>query len=124
LILVLLGGLLLAAGGTWAVLEFIVWNKLPRALVGTWAVVEGEMEGAVYEFRRDGSMTARGNVGPQPSILSGRAEVEDRILYVTTQDPLSGEDVQLTHTIHELSARQLVLETEEGALIKMKRVQE
>jgi hypothetical protein len=41
-------GLLLAAGGTWAALEFFVWNKLPPALVGKWEVQGGPMSGGTF----------------------------------------------------------------------------
>jgi len=33
--------LLLVAGGTWAVFEFVVWNKLPGELVGKWVAAPG-----------------------------------------------------------------------------------
>ena len=123
LLLLLLGCLLLAAGGTWAMLELVVWNKLPRDLVGTWVVVEGEMEGATFEFHRDGSMVVREDVGTRRHILKGEAALEDRVLYVTTRDE-DGEEVTLAHTIRVLSPRELVLETEQGKLLKLERAEE
>src|SRR5262249_1598409 len=43
-------GLLLAGGGTLAVFEFFIWNKLPPGLAGKWVVQGGPMSGGTFEF--------------------------------------------------------------------------
>src|SRR5258708_7271342 len=55
--------LFLTAGGTWAVMELVVWNKLPPQLVGKWAVQGGEQDGATFDFFRNGTMVGRLNMG-------------------------------------------------------------
>src|SRR5258708_2463646 len=50
--------LLVAAGGTWSVFEFVVWAKLPAELVGKWEVTEGPQRGAIFNFARNGTLEA------------------------------------------------------------------
>src|SRR5262245_27051410 len=52
-------GVLLAGGGTLAVFEFLIWNKVPAALVGTWDVQTGSLAGGAFEFSRDGTLRMR-----------------------------------------------------------------
>src|SRR5262245_16610412 len=49
----------LAAGATFALFEFVLIARLPAAVVGEWRVVGGEMDGATFEFHRDGTMVGR-----------------------------------------------------------------
>ena len=49
---------LVTASASWAVLEFVVWNRLPDSLVGRWEVVEGpsEYKEAEFSFYRGGKL--------------------------------------------------------------------
>src|SRR5262245_44560949 len=71
--------LLLAAGGTWAFFEYVVWNRLPPELVGKWAVVEGpkEYKEAVFEFHRSGRMIGYVNYKEMVRIIKAEVRVED-----------------------------------------------
>src|SRR5437773_1673120 len=72
-------GLLIAAGVTWGIMEFVVWNKLPRELVGTWEVVQGppEYQEAVFEFQRSGKMIGRLNDHGNLRIMNAEVRVEE-----------------------------------------------
>jgi hypothetical protein len=122
--LLVAAGFLLIGGAAWAVLEFLVWNRLPHDLVGKWVVVEGQMEGATFQFYRDGHMVAQARIGRQQRTLKGSVEVEKKILYVTARDNDTGEPYTVAKVIRVLNARQLVLEDEPGKLLRLERVKE
>jgi hypothetical protein len=123
-ILHVLAGLLLAVGATGALLEFFVGERLPARLVGKWVVVEGQLEGATLEFGRDGSLVGRAQAGPGESVLKGHLFLEDRTLYVTLEDPVTRQEKTVVHTVRLLNRRRLVLEDEEGRLLKLERAEE
>jgi hypothetical protein len=120
----LLGLLLLAAGGTWAVLKFVVGNRLPGELAGTWVVVEGELEGTTLEFRPDGSLLGRSPSGAGVRVLEGEVAARGRTLSITARDTQTGENLTLVNTIRTLGPRELVLEDEQGTLLRLERVGE
>ncbi len=113
-------GLLLLGGATLAVFEFVIWNKVPAALVGKWEVQGGPMSGGTFEFSRTGAVEVR-HQGAQVA-LSGRAAVDGKTLLLTTRDP---KDIRLEQTrpstIRELTATTFVLELEKGEVLKMVR---
>jgi hypothetical protein len=47
--------------------------------------------------------------------------VEDRKIYSTTTNPNTGQDETRVLTIHTLTARNLVVEDEQGQVLKMER---
>jgi hypothetical protein len=114
-------GLLVAGGGTWAVLEFVVWNRLPAELVGTWEVQEGPMSGGTFRFSRDGTLQVRARDDAMDFNLKGSVVMIDRVLRTTTYDSLTGRDKTSRSTIRELTRTSLVLELENGELLKMAR---
>jgi hypothetical protein len=126
--LLVVAGFVLIGGAAWAALELIVWNRLPSELVGKWVVVEGQMEGATFQFYRDGSMVATAMLGRQQRTLKGRVEIGKqntlKILYVTARDNETGEDYTVAKVIRVLNARQLVLEDEQGKLLRLERMKE
>src|SRR5262245_31272458 len=113
-------GLLVAGGGTLAVFEFVIWNKVPAALVGSWEVQGGPMSGGTFRFSRSGAVEIR-HRGAAVA-LDGRASVDGKVLLLTTRDP---KDIRLEQTrpstIQELTATSLVLELEKGQVLKMVR---
>jgi hypothetical protein len=113
---------LLVAAVTWSVLEFVVWNKLPPDLVGTWEVTDGPQEGATFEFHRSGKMIGHLNQGGNLSIVRAMVHIEDGKLYSTTWHPQTGEEKVTVQTIRTLSSRQLVLEDERGRRLTLRKV--
>jgi uncharacterized protein (TIGR03066 family) len=115
------GGLLLAGGGTWAVLENFVWLKVPAALVGTWEVSEGAMARGTFAFARDGTVAIHADAGGTDYIVTGRATVDGKTLSMTSRDTRTRREQTRTSTIHELTATTLVLELENGQVLRMVR---
>jgi hypothetical protein len=107
-----------AVGGTWAALEIFVWQKLPAALVGAWEIQGGPMQGGMFEFRGDGTLTISSNQGPE---MKARAAVEGKTLLTTTRNPGALRDETRKSTIQELTPTSLVLELERGDVLKMVR---
>jgi hypothetical protein len=113
--------LLLAAGGTWAVMELVVWNKLPPELVGRWQVKEGPMAGGAFHFFRYGTLEILGVNQGRYYTLKGRVAVEGKNLLTTTQNPRSQQDETRKSVIQELTANTLILELESGEVLKLAR---
>jgi hypothetical protein len=115
--------LLIAAGGTWAVFEFLILSKLPPELLGKWVVVGGDQDGADFDFFRNGTMRGRINVKGTEHRVDARARVEDKVLYSTTTNPHTGQDETRAQKIVTLTERELVLQDGRGELLKMKRAE-
>jgi uncharacterized protein (TIGR03066 family) len=118
---VLILGLLLAAGGTWAVFEFVIWSKVPSALLGKWVVEGGEQDGANFDFFRDGTMVGRVNLRGSEGIIKARVRVEGDKLILITQNSQTGQTVLRTQRIRTLTRTELVLEDGKGQLTRMSR---
>jgi uncharacterized protein (TIGR03066 family) len=115
--------LLLAAGGTFAVLEFFVWNKVPRELVGTWEVTEGPMSGGTFEFSRSGTLETRVKDKGKHFLLKASVTVKEKTLFTTTKNPTTGAEETRESIIRELTDSSLILELENGEVLKMVREQ-
>ncbi len=115
--------LLLSGGGTWAVMEFVVWNTTPPELVGKWVVTHGPQEGATFDFHRNSTMIGRVNQDGKLGIVNARIHVEDDKIYATTKNPRTGQDTTLVQTIRTLTARNLVIEDEQGNRTFMERAE-
>jgi hypothetical protein len=113
--------LVLAAGGTWGVLRYFVWNKVSSELVGTWEVTEGPMAGGTFAFSRDGSLAIHADAQGTNYDVKARATVVGKFLVTTSQDPQSGQEQTRKNTIRELTAASLVLELEGGQVLRMVR---
>jgi uncharacterized protein (TIGR03066 family) len=116
--------LLVPFGGTWAAFEFVVWNRLPGALVGKWVVTEGEQEGATFDFYRGGTMVGRINMKGREGIVEARVRVEDKTLFITTTNPFTHQEETRTQAIRVMTGTELVLEDGEGHVFPMRRAQE
>jgi hypothetical protein len=115
--------LILAGGGTWAVVHFFTWHKLPAGLIGTWEVHEGPMKGGTFQFSGNGTLAIHSSNQGTDYTLKGRVAVQDKILLTTTQNPSSRRDETSKSIIRELTANSLILELEKGAILKMARRQ-
>lgn len=112
---------LVAGGGTWAVLEYVVWAKLPAQLVGKWVVEGGEQDGATFDFYRDGSMVGRINVNGKEGVIKAQVSMEGDKLHMTTKNPYSNRDETRTQIIKIMTEQELVLEDDRGQVVRMKR---
>jgi len=115
--------LLVAAGGTWALFEFVVWSKLPAALVGKWEVAEGPQRGAIFDFSRNGRLQAFLN-SPDPNkmnVMQAAVAVEDKTLLITTRNPHTGQDETRSCVMRELTPNSLIVEFDNGEVFKMAR---
>lgn len=115
--------LLCAGGGTWALLEFVVWNNLPSELVGKWDVVEGPpaYQEGVFEFARSGKMVGHLNDNGNLRVMHAEAQVEENKLVITTRHPVTGARHVSVQTIRTMNNRELVVADEQGGIIKMVR---
>src|SRR5579862_911113 len=87
---VLLGLTFVLAGfGTWAVFDFIVWNKVPPELVGLWEVEQGPQKGATFEFFRDGVMEVQMRRNKKEISHKAQVAVRDKTLLMTSKNPLT-----------------------------------
>jgi hypothetical protein len=114
---------IVAGGGTWALCEFVIWNKLPAELVGKWVVEGGPQDGATFDFFRGGTMEAHLNFQGKEGIIKASVAVDGKALLTTTRNPNTGQNETRSSIIRELTARSLVLEDEQGAVYRMVRAQ-
>ena len=61
------------------------------------------------------------NAGGKEAIVKARVRVEDRKIYSTTRNPHTGQDDTKVLVIRTLTARQLVVEDEQGQVLRMER---
>jgi hypothetical protein len=118
---VLLGLALLVAGGaTWALFEFVLWNRLPSELTGKWVVVDGPADqiDTTFDFFRNGTMIGKVNRDGEQGTINARIDVKEKNMFVTTRN-LAGEDATHVMVIRTLTANELVLEDEQGKIWKL-----
>lgn len=114
---------LVTSVGTWLVLEFIVWNRVPAELVGRWEVVEGppEYRDAVFEFYRSGKMVGHFNDNKMLRVIYAEVRIEGDKIYSTTWRERTGEEKVTVQTIRSLTNRALIVVDDRGKVIKMAR---
>src|SRR5262249_11704509 len=114
-------GVLLAGGGTLAVLEFLVWNRVPPELVGKWRVEQGSEFSGTFDFSRDGRLDVRLTAQGRDIQLKSRASVRGKTLRTTPENASGRPEETREWTILELTADSLILEMENGQTLKMVR---
>jgi uncharacterized protein (TIGR03066 family) len=112
----------LSAAATFAVCEYLLLSKVPRALLGKWVVAEGELEGATLEFFRDGTMRLRFSKEGKQLDDTVKIRTEDKTLWSTTRNPMTGKVETASQTIVSLTDSQCVLEDEKGTVLRLDRV--
>ncbi len=115
--------LVLTAGATWAVVEFVGWSRIPHALAGKWVVQGGEQDGATFDFHRNGTMIGRINVRGKEAIIDARVRVEGDSLLITTRNPTTQRDEVRSLKIEKLTPTQLILEDPRGVVMRMEKAQ-
>jgi uncharacterized protein (TIGR03066 family) len=116
--------LLITAGATLAIMEYVVWNKLPSELVGRWEVVHGpdEYKEAVFEFHRSGKLIGHLNHNGNLQMMKADVRVEADKLFITTRRQSTGEVHVSVQTITKLNERHLVVMDEVGRDMKLARI--
>jgi uncharacterized protein (TIGR03066 family) len=97
---------------------------LPKELLGKWVVVDGPMKGAAFEFFPNGKMIAKLNVNGNLAIIDATIHVENKKLLSTTKNPKTGKEDTRVLLIRTLTAREFVVEDDQGSLVKMRRLAE
>ena len=110
-----------AGGGTLAVFEWFVWNKVPPELAGKWDVDSGPLAGGTFDFSRNGDLEMRFKKQGKEINLKGRVAVEDKTLFTTTQNAQTGYTETTRSIIRELTARSLIIELDSGDVLKLGR---
>jgi uncharacterized protein (TIGR03066 family) len=120
----LLGTLaLLTAGCVFGVWELVAWwTIVPPELVGKWIVADGAQEGNTFDFFRGGTAEARVNIDGREGLVKATIRVDGKNLQWTTYSQAGAKDVR-TKIIRALTAHELVLEEQNGKLLKMHRAQ-
>jgi hypothetical protein len=108
-----------------SVASFVIFKyiapRIPRELVGTWQVVEGDLKGATLEFRWYGTATATEYKQGKKETVDFSVEVDDDIIYLTTKDAF-GRQETLTQTILDLSDNELIIQDADRKTYRMVRV--
>jgi hypothetical protein len=121
---VLVGLILILGGvGTLFVYEFFIWTKVPPALVGLWEINEGPTKGGTFEFFRNGTMEVLVPTKKREVNYTGRIIVRDKTLVEIARDPRTGEKATRKSLIRELTATTLILELENGDVLKLVRLE-
>lgn len=114
--------LAVAGAGTLAVYEFFIWNKVPPALVGKWQVEEGAQVGGTFEFYRNGNLIIQlKNQKQDYPPIKGLCGGGCKTLLTTMPNPLTLGEQSQTIAIRQLTAKSLILEFENGDVLKMVR---
>jgi hypothetical protein len=110
-----------------SVVSFVIFKyiapRIPRELVGTWQVVEGDLKGATLEFRWYGTATAVEYKQGKKEIVNFSVEVDDDVIYLTTRDAL-GRQETLTQTILEMTDNELIIQDADHKTYRMVRVRQ
>ncbi len=114
-----------AAAATYYLVDFVLWPRIPSALVGTWQVKGGKQNGVTLEFRANGAFQAKAQVGGKVGAVYGTAVIEpdnDKALTITSTDA-SGQRIKKTHIIRALTENELTLEDPTGEVSRLVRLE-
>ncbi len=117
--------LLLLAGAT--VASFIVFRyvlpKVPRELVGTWQVVDGDMKGATLDFRWYGTGYATMYKHGKKETAESSVRIRGKRIYMTYTGAGGEEDVVI-QTILKLSDDELVIRDQDNATYNLVKIRD
>jgi uncharacterized protein (TIGR03066 family) len=114
--------MLLAAGSAWAFFEFVIWNELPSEVVGKWEIADGPHTGDTFEFYRNGSMVGTIYPNGKEGKINARVKLDGKKLFFTSNSQETGQVTTQVQAIRTLTSRQMVMEDEQGQVLKMERV--
>jgi uncharacterized protein (TIGR03066 family) len=100
----------------------ILGTDIPRELVGTWQVMEGDLQGATLEFTWYGAATAIRDKHGKKEITTSKAKVVGKVLLLTSKDAATGLEDTVTQSILQLTEDELVIRDEDRKVYRMKRI--
>ena len=114
--------LLVGAFGVSFVVFRYVLPRVPRELVGTWQVVEGDMKGATLEFGPFGSGSATMFKQGKREVAESSVRVRGKRIFMTYKASGSGQEDTVIQTILKLSDDELVIRDQDQTTYKMIRI--
>jgi uncharacterized protein (TIGR03066 family) len=100
----------------------LLGTSIPRELVGTWQVMEGDLQGATLQFTWYGTATAILFKQGKKETTNSNAKVVGKVLFLTSRDAVTGAEDTVTQTILQLTEDELVIRDEDRNVYRMKRV--
>jgi uncharacterized protein (TIGR03066 family) len=118
--------LLLLVGS--AVISFVVFRyvapRIPRELVGTWQVTDGDLKGATLEFRWYGTgIAGKANQGKM-EFLESSVRVRGKRIVMTYTGLKAGMDETVIQTILKLTDDELVIRDEDEHVYHLVRIRD
>ena len=117
--------LLVCLGGSFGVSFFFfreVAPSIPRELVGTWQVTEGDLKGATLEFNWYGTAIATQYTNGKKGTLESSVKMEGKTILLTAHDPVTGRQETLSQTILKLTDDELVIRDQDKHVYRMVKV--
>ena len=109
-----------------SVVSFVVFGYLtpgvPRALIGTWEVKDGDLRGATLEFHRHGAGVATMHKGGKKLIVNSSVKVDGDKILMTSADELTGKPDTVIQTILKLTDNELVIRDVDNNTYRMVRI--
>jgi uncharacterized protein (TIGR03066 family) len=119
LVWLLAGCCLVGAGlATYYLVDYVLWPRIPRELVGKWQVSGGPQNGVILEFQANGAFQATLMEGIKGGVVFARAEVDGHLLHIVSENRETGQQITKTHTIKKLTENELYLEDPTGSVIR------
>jgi hypothetical protein len=132
--LVALTFIAIIGAGSYAVFHFFILTRVPRAMLGTWVVVDvttaagakGDeaLMGGTLEFRRDGTMIGTINMDGKEGKIKATVEVDEETMRISSVNPSTGQKVTDVQTIRTLDGDRFVIEDRKGTVLVMERLRE
>jgi hypothetical protein len=104
------------------IIPSFVAPSIPRELVGTWEVLEGDLKGATLEFRWYGTATAVAYKQGKKETVNFSVQFDDDVIFMTSKQDLFGKEETLTQTILALTDDELVIRDADWKTYRMTRV--
>ena len=95
---------------------------MPRELVGTWQVTEGDLKGATLEFNWYGTAIATQYTGGKKGTLESSVKLEGKTILLTAHDPVTGKEETLSQTILKLTDDELVIRDQDKHVYRMVKI--
>jgi hypothetical protein len=118
--------LLILAGST--VVSFVVFRyvvpRVPRELVGTWQVVDGDMKGATLDFRWYGTGYATMVKQGKKETAESSVRVRGKRIYMAYPGQRPGEEDTVIQTILTLTEDELVIRDQDEITYHLVRIRD
>jgi hypothetical protein len=115
----LTAGVSLAVAGfvlTYFLVDFVLWPRIPSALVGTWRSQSGQLGEVTLELRPNGAFKAETMVNGVRGGFYATAEVEDKLLHSRSVNTQTRKEEIKIHIIKSLTKNEMQLEDPTGTV--------